>query len=132
MRSLQSDVTSIQSDLKRVQASVVLLDGRIEHLEVSLGDLRGEVASLQNQTAELQRGVARLQSDSNEQRGVLDRIENRVDRSHAELTAMRPRMAVFENDMAGNILRVASMNARLDEHEVRLSLAERRLELRDR
>ncbi len=53
-----------------------------------------------------------------------------MDRVGAEMTTMRTRVTSLEMDKATGELRVASLHARLDEHEVRLILAERRLELR--
>lgn len=62
---------------------------------------------------------------------ILERVESKVDRVAAELNLVRPRLTAVEQDAAGRDVRTATAHARIDDQEVRLSLIERRLELRD-
>ena len=97
----------------------------------ALTELRGGVAQVQGEVAELRGRFADLQEGFAGQRAVLDRVEGKVDRVAAEMATMRPRITVLESEKAHNDVRSANLHSRLDDHEVRLSLAERRLELRD-
>jgi len=108
----------------RVLIALGELQGGLADLRGQVGGLRGEVGGLRGRFADLQEGFAG-------QRAVLDRVEGKVDPVAAEMATMRPRVSVLGSEKATSDLRSAALHTRLDDHEVRLSLAERRLELRD-
>ncbi len=91
----------------------------------ALAELRGGITGLRGRFADLQEAFA-------EQRAVLDRVEGKVDRVAAGVAIMRPRVTALESEKATNDLRSAVLHARLYDHEVRPSVAERRLELHDK
>lgn len=80
--------------------------------------------------------LARLEAGQAALRGELrdrfDHLEGKIDKLAAENDLIRPRLTGIEQDVAGRDVRTATAHARLDAQEVRLSLIERRLELRDR
>ena len=90
------------------------------------------LAELQQEQAELRGGLAGLQEGFAEQRVVLGRVGGKVDRVAAEMTTVRSRLTTSEMEKASGDLRSAALQACLDNHEVRLTLIERRLELRDK
>lgn len=116
----QSQVLNVLAELQKGQAGPQ--NGQAE--------LRTSNIELWKGQEELQARFAGLQEGLSEQRAVLDRVEGKVDRVGAEITTMRTCVTSLEMDKASGKLRVAFLHARLDEHKVRLILAERRLELR--
>ncbi len=70
----------------------------------------------------------RLQVDV---RDRFDRLDSKMDKMAAEVSHLGPRVSALESDFAGHYVRAATTNNRLDELDVRLSLIERRLEVRD-
>ncbi len=96
-----------------------------------LTELRGDIAELKSEFGELRSSFGDLQSGFTQQRRVPDLFEGKLDRVAAELATMRPRVTLLESGKAHNNLRSAVLQERMDDHEIRLAMAERRLELRD-
>jgi len=73
----------------------------------------------------------RLAHEQQRQGAVLDRTESKVDKLAAEVSHLGPRVSALESDFAGHYTRSATASNRIDALDVRLSLIERRLEVRD-
>ena len=81
--------------------------------------------ALQGRFADLQEGFAG-------QRAILDRVEGKVDKLVRDMDSVRPRVSAIELSSAQGLVATATLHSRMDEHETRLALVERRLELRDK
>ena len=66
-----------------------------------------------------------------ETRDRFDRLEGKVDRLAADVAHMGPRLSQMETDFGGQYVRAATANTRLDALDTRISLIERRLDVRD-
>ena len=81
---------------------------------------------------ELQGRFADLQEGFAGQRAILDRVEGKVDKLVRDMDSVRPRVSAMELSSAQGLVATATLHSRMDEHETRLALVERRLELRDK
>ena len=99
-------------------------DGFESQVLAALGMLGDRMEQMQSHMEQMHGEQRRLTS-------ILERVEGKVDRVAAELNLVRPRLTAVEQDAAGRDVRTATAHARIDDQEVRLSLIERRLELRD-
>ena len=111
----QSQVLSALSELQKGQAE----------LQKGQAELRKSHAELQGRFAGLQEGFAG-------QRAILDRVEGKVDKLVRDMDSVRPRVSAMELSSAQGLVATATLHSRMDEHETRLALVERRLELRDK
>ena len=98
----------------------------------ALAELRKGQADLQKSQAELQGRFADLQGGFAGQRAILDRVEGKVDKLVRDMDSGRPRVSAMELSSAQGLVATATLHSRMDEHETRLALVERRLELRDK
>ena len=97
----------------------------LAELQKGQEDLRKSHAELQGRFANLQEGFAG-------QRATLDRVEGKVDKLVRDMDSVRPRVSAMELSSAQGLVATATLHSRMDEHETRLALVERRLELRDK
>lgn len=87
---------------------------------------------LQKGQAELQGRFADLQEGFAGQRAILDRVEGKVDKLVRDMDSVRPRVSAIELSSAQGLVATATLHSQMDEHETRLALVERRLELCDK